>query len=226
MDGTLLQTKVYGGFAKAAQRVGLDYAVYRPASASNPTDPARQIATLRAQFTIHSSTNFSFIKPSDYNAPLYHALVDPTLLHVGDYLIGPQGTFFIASLTPSMPPLAVNCNRVITAWLPGPQVGAGPSGYGGTISSTPGSVADGVNNETAVMTSWPASVLLRSRATKDAYLPADTGSGMFRALVPAWPGVILRTTSIFSDDLGNRYVANVAELQDLGWRMDLQQVVT
>lgn len=226
MDGTLLQTKVYGGFAKAAERVGLDYAVYRPSSASNPIAAGNQIATIKAQFTIHSSTNFSFIKPSDFNAPLYHALVDPTSLQVGDYLIGPQGTFFIASLTPSMPPLAVDCNRVVTAWLPGPMAGAGLSGYGGTVANTAGSVASGADNETAVMVEWPASVLLRSRATRDSYLPADTGSGMFRAMMPAWAGVTLRTTSIFSDDLGNRYVANVAELQDLGWRMDLQQVVT
>jgi hypothetical protein len=226
MDGILLQKKVYGGYAKAATRVGLDYAVYRAASASNPTDPARQITTLKAQFTIHSSTNFSFIKPSDYQNPLFHMLGDPTNLLVGDYLIGPQGTFFIASITPSMPPLAVQCNRTVTVYSPGPQAGAGLSGYGGTLSQSPGNIAAGRANETALMTAWPCSLLLRSRATRDAYLPADTGSGMFRCLMPAFGSVILRTTNIFADDIGNRYVSNVAEKQDLGWRFDLQQVVT
>ena len=228
MDGSTLQTKVFAGFAKAASRIGLPFDLYRPQSTSDAIVPGNKIATLAAAFTIHSSKNFDFTKPSDYDKPLFHALIDPTRIAVGDYLNDPvttAGPYFIAEITSAMPVLAVACNRVVSIYQPGPQnVAEGLSGYGGTIPTTVATPFDG--NETAMLTNWPASLLMRSRSTRDAYLPTDSGAGMFRCLIPAFPGVSVRPSSIIVDDLGNRFVVQVAELQDLGWRIDAQHEVT
>ena len=227
MDGARLETKVFAGFAKAASRIGRPFDIYRPISTSDAIAPANKLSTLPAAFTIHTANNFDFTKPSDYDKPLFHALIDPTQIRVGDYLNDPAttaGPYFVASITSAMPVLAVACNRVISLYTPGPQnVAEGLSGYGGTMPTTAGN-PDG--NETAVLTNWPASLLMRSRSSRDAYLPADTGSGMFRCLIPAFAGVHVRPGSIIVDDLANRFAVQVAELQDLGWRLDAQQMVT
>lgn len=220
MDGALLQTKVYAGFAKAAQRVGLTYDIYRPTSANNPISVGNKILTLPAAFAVHGPANFNFTVPSDYQKPLFHALVDAAQIRVGDYLNNPANTFgpfFIAAMEPFKPVLAVQTNRTLTFYTPGVQ-GApiGASGYGGTTAA----------NETAFMTAWPASVLLGARGVRDQVLPEDAGYGSWRILVPAWTGAVIRSGTVIRDDIANRYIVQSAELQDFGWRIDAQQAVT
>ncbi len=218
MDGATLQAKVYAGYARAALRVGLPYDLYRPTGPNNPTGGAK-LATLSAAFTVHGQANFQFGAPSDYQKPLFHALLDGTQVQIGDYLVSEtnvQGAFFIASKDAGVPILAVQCNRVLTAWTPGPALAIGANGYSGTNQG----------NETAIMIAWPASVLLGARGVREQKLPEDAGYGSWRILMPAWAGVTLRPGTILTDDLGNRMIIQSAELQDLGWRIDAQQAVT
>ena len=63
MDGALLQQKIYGGYAKSALRVGLPFDVYRPSGSVNPLAIGNKIATVRAAFTVHSASQFSFDRP-------------------------------------------------------------------------------------------------------------------------------------------------------------------
>jgi hypothetical protein len=218
MDGARLQAKVYAGYAKAAQRIGLPYGLFRPISASNPIG-VTPIAILNASFTVHGPGNFDFSKPSDHKQPLFHALLDGSQVLVGDYLVSetnPQGPFFIASKDAGVPILAVQCNRTISAFNPGPALSIGANPYSGTTLA----------NETAILTNWPASVLLGSRGVRDQNLPEDAGYGSWRVLMPAWPGVVIRPGTILNDDLNNRMIVVSAELQDLGWRIDATQVIT
>ncbi len=223
MDGALLQSKVYGGFAKAAKRIGLPFDVYRPASASNPLAGGNKIATIPAAFTVHSSSNFNFEKPSDFKGPLFHALLDGTQVHRGDFLNDPAtvfGPFYIASMDPIVPILAVQTNRVVTVYRPaGSAKPIGVSGYGGTIAST------GDANEVALMTAWPASVLEGARGVGAGVLPADTGVGMWRVLMPYWTGVQITPGSIIIDDAGKRMIVRQAELSDLGWNIQAVQAL-
>lgn len=218
MDGARLQAKVYAGYAKAAKRIGLPYDLYRPASAFGPLIDS-PIATLNAAFTVHGPGNFEFGKPSDYKNPLFHALLDGTQVSVGDYLVSEtsqQGPFFIAAKDAGVPILAVQCNRTLSAFNPGPALSIGANGYSGTTQA----------NEMAILTNWPASALLGSRGVRDQTLPEDAGYGSWRVLMPAWPGVVIRPGTILNDDLNNRMVVVAAELQDLGWRIDATQVIT
>lgn len=220
MDAARLSQKVFAEYGKAARRVGALHDVYRPASSGAVIAPANKIATLNAAFTIHGPSNFDFTRPSDYDKPLFHLLGDPSSLRVGDYLNDPAhpfGPFFVALITPAMPPLAVNCNRVVSFLSPGPACPApGVSGYGGTVG------AAGSSNETPLLTSWPAS-LLRRRVTTTQYLPQDAGQATFETLIPAYGAVALKQGVVMTDDLGARYVVQMAEKQDLGWRLEVIQ---
>lgn len=220
MDGATLQAKVFAGYAKAAQRVGLPFNLYRPTSASNPIAAGTLLQSVNAAFTVHSGKNFEFGQVSDYDRPLFHALLDPTLVKVGDYLQSTaaeptQGPFFIVQITPSMPVLACACNRTVTVATPGPAHTAGVSGYGGTTRG----------NETPILTAWPASLLQRRVTSTREKLPIDGGQPLFRLLLPAFPGTSIRLGNIVTDDLGNRYVVSMVEKQDLGWRCDVQSAI-
>ena len=219
MDGALLQTKVYGGFAKAAARVGLPHDIYRPVDATNPLVVGNKIGTLQAAFTIHTAKNFNFEKPSDFTDPMFHALLDPTTLQVGDFIV-PQsgffGPFFIASKTPSMPVLSVQTNRTLSIYThAAASAQVGNIGYSGSTTAT----------ETAIVSNWPASMLAGSTSRRDNKLPEDLGKGSFRVIMSAPAGVIIKQNMIVIDDLGNRLSVQMAELQDLGWRLDVLLLV-
>ncbi len=218
MDGATLQAKIYAGYAKAAQRIGLPYDVFRPTSTDDPLSGVNWVANVNAAFTIHSASQFAFDKPSDHKNSLYHCLADGSQLQIGDFLTNEaaDGTFFIASMDAAVPIFAIECNNVLSAWNPGPSLSIGANGYSGT---NPG-------NETAILTAWPASVLLGSRATRDQQLPEDAGFGSWRIMMSAYPGVVIRPGTILTDDQNRRMVVQVAELQDLGWRIDATQAVT
>ncbi len=211
-DGTSIQAKIYHGYAKAAQKLGLSYGHYRPLTANDPITDPNQLATLSASFC----PDGSYRKPSAYGKPLWQCLADGSQLQVGDYLAG-GSTFFIAAMQPLLPIIAVECNRVVTVSRPGPAdfVGSGPYG-----ASTPGT-------EVKLMTGWPASVLQGTKGEKnDVNLPGDVRLPWWAILMPQFADVVIETSDILTDDLGRRYIVSSAELTDLGWRMTAQQAET
>lgn len=213
MNADKLQAKVYAGYGKAAQRIGPLCQLYRPLS---PTAPlANQLAPLYASF---NAEDFSYMRPNKYAKPTWFCVADGRLLAVGDYLVDPLGkTWFIAALQTILPILAVDCNRTISMRRPQRQTGNGRLGYNGDTAA----------NETILMSGWPASVLQGTKGEKsETNLPGDTRSPWWTVLLPAWPGVVLRSADIITDDLERRYVISSAELTDLGWRITAAQAQT
>lgn len=224
MDGITLQAKVYQGYGRAALRVGLPFDVYRPSGSTNPLAIGNKIATVKSAFTVHSAPQFSFDRPSDFKGPLFHALVDGTQIQRGDYLNDPAtvfGPFYIASMDPNVPILAVQTNRTVTVYrndgLATKPIGV--STYGGTVASGPNL------NETAIMTAWPASVLEGARGISSGALPADTGIGVWRVLLPALAGILINPGYVITDDANKRMIVRQAELIDLGWNIQAVQAL-
>ena len=219
MDAATLQNRIYSGYGKAAKRIGYAFGVYRPTSATaNPIQPGNLITTLLATFTV-SGIGFNFEKPSAYKNPLFNGLFDATLVLPGDYMVNAtHGTYFVASLPDQVPPLCVQCDRVISIKAPGPAktFGAQTAYSGSTLA-----------NEVAVMSLYPASILLdaRGRSTEVA-LPMDLPAPFFQILLPAIAGVDVRSGMAISDDQGRRYIISAAENSFLGWRISAQQAVT
>lgn len=214
MDSTTLQTRIYKGYSQAAKRIGPVYSLYRPTSAANPIASATLLGTLNASFNAEDMT---YSRPNKYGKPTWFCLVDGTQTRVGDYLINNTQTFFIAAMQPTLPILAVDCNRKINVLRPQQQSGFGAQGYGGDTAAS----------ETSLMTGWPASVLQGTKGEKnEVNLPGDVRNPWWQILLPSYPGVIIGTSDIITDDISRRYIVSSAELTDLGWRITAQQAQT
>lgn len=235
MNAALLQSKVYGGYAKAALRIGYTYSIYRPTTATAPLSSGYYIGKTPAAFTTHKAGQFNFDKPNDYNErSLFHALLDGSLVQVGDFLVAPPsagpdipgaaiGPFYIASKDPITPMLAVICTRVITISAPGPSTttaGYTPGSYAGTIIET------GAANVVPLIVDWPAQISQGARSVADKLLPGDVGEGMWTILLSAPAGVVLTSAMLIEDDLGRHYAIRTAELTPLGWRIAAQETHT
>ncbi|MRW88864.1 hypothetical protein GJ699_02580 [Duganella sp. FT80W] len=209
-----VQEKLYKGYAKAALKLGQQYDLYRPTAADYPVAPAQLVATVMASF---NPQDMKYGSAGDYAKPGWYCLTDGRLTKVGDYLVNGAEVYFIAAQQLALPIDAVRCNRVATVTRPKQQSGAGAQGYGGSV------VAD----EVALMTQWPCSILQGTKGEKtEANLPADIRSPWWAILLPAWPGVVLRSTDVITDDLGRRYTVSSAELTDRGWRLTAMQAQT
>jgi hypothetical protein len=208
MDGNRIQSLVYRGYAISAAKIGLPYAQYRPTTANGAG--WSPIATLLASF---NAEDMKYSKPNKYGHPTWFVLVDGSKTQVGDYLIGSGGTFFIAAQQAILPILAVECNRTISLARPQAQSQVGAvTNYEGNTPAT----------QTPLASGWPASIQQGSKGDlgdPSARLPGDIRSPWWAVLVPAIPGVTLRTYDLIADDLGRRYIISSAELTDLGWRI-------
>lgn len=213
MDAATLQSKIYGGYAKAALRIGPSFQLFRPSSATNPFQYG-PLGTLNASF---NAMDMTYGKPNVYGKPLWYALVDGTQTLVGDYLTNADKTYFIAAMQQTLPILAVECNRTLNVYRAGQQSTVGALPYGGNTAAA----------ETLLMKGWPASVLQGTKGENGGVgLPGDVRLPWWAILMPAFPGVTLRAYDILTDELNNRYIISSAELTDLGWRFTALQAQT
>ena len=206
MDGEKLQAKVYQGYGKAASRIGQPTDVYRPLFADDPLGNCISNNNRLAAFT----QNFNFNKPNEYGSPTWKVITDGTELIVGDYLVTPDSTYFIAAMQHLLPILAVSCNRTIQVVRVGQPDQEGAVGYGGITAE----------NKTPIMVGWPASILQGTKWEKNiAGLPGDERLSWWSILLPEFAGVVIMTADLIIDDLGRQYVVSSPELTDLGWRL-------
>jgi hypothetical protein len=213
MNGVTLQARIYAGYAKAAQRIGLPFDLYRPTGPANPLAPGNKLATLPASFRVDDR----YREAQVYGKSQWLAYLDDSQTQVGDYLIGENASYFVAAQRPLLPVLTVACTRTVSVFRIAVPTGFGALGYGGTIDGS----------EVPLMTGWPASVLQAGKGGRnDVNLPADVQAPGWTMLLPAWSGVVIEPSDIVTDDLGRRHIVSVPELTDLGWRLIVQQAVT
>jgi hypothetical protein len=219
MDAAALQDRIYAGYGHAAKRTGFNFEVHRPTSQwRGPIDASSRVATIPANFTVYG-TGFQFEKQSTYKQPTYNGMFDARVCKVGDYLFNAvRGTYFIAGLAEQGPPLCVGCNRTVSITSAGPAKSFG--------AQAPYSGADPAKDQD-VLVNWPASIIYdaRGRANEQG-LPLDLGSPFFGILLPATPGIDIRSGMIVTDDQTRRYIIGAAENTQLGWRISSQQAVT
>jgi hypothetical protein len=215
MDGARLQGLIYKGYGKAAARIGLQTDQYRAKSASSPLATTNKIQTLPVSF---NAQDWKYMSPNKYGNAVWYAVMDATSTLQGDYLSNAvDGTFFVASLQTNLPITAVQCNHTLNMTRPAQPTGVGAVGYSGDIAAT----------ETALMTGWPASVLMsRGGRQPDASLPADASGGGWEILFPQWAPVVLRPGDIATDETGRRYLFSTCELTDFGWRIRASMEIT
>jgi hypothetical protein len=199
MDGVAIQGKIYGGFAKAASRIGLPFDQYRPSGTGNPLAVGNFLATLPAHFRVDDGLK----RFSTYDNPLFATYVDGAQVQPGDYLThATAGTYFIAGMQPLLPILAIQCGRTVTISRP--------------TSATALS---------ALMTAWPASIVRKSaRGVDETHLPGNIANPNWEMLLPAVAGVGLDIADVVADDLLRLYFIEQAELSGYGWRCAIKQM--
>jgi hypothetical protein len=220
VDGATLQGKIYSGYGKAAARLGLLYACFRPQGTLNPLAPGNQYQSILAAF---NSEDWTFIKPNKYGKPTWYGLFDATHTLPGDYMVGAGGIFFIAGQQALLSILAVNCNRtiaVVRTSTPAATVGAVP--YGG-IYPTQETVVLGALTNQVCTTGWPASILVIGRAEASLNTPLSMKNAGWQILLPASVPIFLNAGDLFIDDQGIRYLAEACEQTDLGWRINAKE---
>ena len=215
MSGSLadeIQAAVDFGYAQAADILGQPYEIFRPMGTGNPLDSANLIGTLPATF---DATPYKFNKPNLYGTPVWYPLLDVSLVQPFDYLVGPLGTFFMHPQQPLLPLSCVSCNATVTVTRA--KAARTASGFG---AQAPG--GDDRASETVLATAWPCSLLEGTKGEKaETGLPGDTRAAWFKLLVPALPGVTLRSSDILTDGQERRMVVSSAEITDLGWRISV-----
>jgi hypothetical protein len=209
MDGTKLQAKIYKGYGQAAKRIGFDYQQFRATSASNPLS-STALQTLPASFT----TNFSYSAPNKYGQATWLGLFDARTFQPGDFLVGQQGTFFVAAMQDTLPIYCVQTNRFVSVTHVVQDQSVGLGAYSGGTKAA----------EVPLMTGWPASILQGTKGEgNDTKLPLDVRTPWWAILMPAYPGIVLRTSDVIRCDLGRKYIISSAELTDMGWRCTAMQ---
>lgn len=189
--------------------LGSPYNHYRPSGANNPTAAPQLLGSMNAW--IAADQKGMGVRASGYAKPIWYGMFDPTLTRVGDYLIGPLGTFFIASQNVPLPIQVIDCNHTITISQPANIGSFGASSqYGGDQRAT----------EVVLATAWPCSMLQGTKGeTGSTKLPGDVKQPWAQILLPAIPGVNLRNNFIATDETGQRHIMSSCELSSLGWRI-------
>lgn|SRR5574337_921706 len=166
MDGATLQSKVWGGYAKAAKVIGLSFDLYRPVANSDVIVSQNKIATIKAQMT-PNAVGPQFLKPSGYDGIFWQGLLDGSQVRIGDYLVNAQvGTWFIAEMAPLLPILCVSCNATATLMRPRANasdhvgsVAVGAQAYQGVEQST---VNNNPNAEDKISGVFPCAISARA----------------------------------------------------------------
>jgi hypothetical protein len=214
MDSARLEDRIRWGLNVAARATGATTSAYRPRGTEHPLAPRNRFLRLNAAF---GNLDGKFARPNGYGNALWCGIFDAAYTRPGDYLAQHDATWFIAAQQKFLPVLCVQTNRVVSFTRPAAQSSTGVNTYGGVTAA----------NVTPLMTNWPASVLAESREGRPlADLPNDTSVSLWTVLLPVFPGIVLQTADLMSDDLGRNGVIATTELTSLGWRLAVRQATT
>ncbi|MBE7157902.1 MAG: hypothetical protein INR62_05635 [Rhodospirillales bacterium] len=196
----------------AARHTGAWVDAFRPSGPDNPIDPVRRYMRLPAQFMAARGGERRANLPGDL---LWHGVFDTLYTQPGDYLSGPQGTFFIASQVALGPALCVMTNRVVTLTRPGRQSAVSGNPYGGYSP-------DRVD---IVIRDWPAAVVMNEHyGRQGASLPTDEPLAYLSLMLPSMDGRRLHPGDLVHDDIGRSAVLVATEETPTGWRLAAKMV--
>jgi hypothetical protein len=210
MDASTLQQKIYSGYAKTAQRLGLDAHVFRPAQADDPfTNP---VLALKACFTASRTAGTA----PRWGQSVWQGVFDGRQTQAGDYLRCYDGViWFIAAQALHSDIACVRCDRQVRFQHAQKTNTKGAIGYEG--------VNETLHTVLGAKTAWPVSILLGGRGQQGMNLPASENEAGYVALLPASVPIIIQPGDTLTDDLERRYRVRTAEETDMGWRLHIYE---
>lgn len=220
--------------AANAAALGLPYRVFRSAG-SNPL-LTTSVQTTPVIVTSAKAAGYSYTRSSTYDDVLFALQADFTNIQIGDYLVGPAGTLFIADMPSLRPVVAVLCNTTVSVTRPGEQLSS-TGGQAPGLPSQPGKTrgtywapstkpTTDLNGpgEVAIKFGIPASMIgTTGRATGVGELPSDApGPSRWRVYVPqsAFPKGTIKDRDILTDDQGERLQVSADYFSTIGYRIE------
>ncbi|CCD30303.1 Putative phage protein [Candidatus Glomeribacter gigasporarum BEG34] len=210
MDALTLQQKIYSGYAKAAQRLGLETQVFRPTQADDPfTHP---VLTLKACFNASRTTGAA----PRLGQSTWQGRFDGRQTQAGDYLWREDGAiWFIAAQALHADIACIHCDARVRIQRAQKTQTKGAVGYEG-VSETPQTVL-------GAKAAWPASLLFGGRGQQGANLPTSEIDAGDIALLPVSVPIIIQPADGLIDDLGRHYRVRAAEKTEMGWRLQVYE---
>ncbi len=213
MDGLRLADRLAYGAGCAGRRVGFLHDAYRPAGPCEPLELENRFLRLCVAFVLPGG---AVSGPSVFGVPFRQAWADWSYLQAGDYLAGPEGVVFVASIEPPKPMLVVMTNATLALVRPGALGQAGLTGYG----------AVGPGTDMPVRSGFPASLLAGGTGDRTRNgLPDDTKVPGFTALLPVVDGVVPQVADILINERNERYAVTSVEEMAGVWRLSAVQAV-
>lgn len=220
MDGPGINQKIRYGYAKAAEKLGQDFQLYRATNMINPIQPANLVGTLKMVTT----QTWNWMKANKPGNAIWYMVVDgqdssyPLSANGGDFLVGDH-TFYVLSKEYQMPMQGVETNATIQIIRPFQQTGPGLKPYGGYTPDT----------STVLVSNMPASILIQSVSNRGqmakSKLPTDTNEPIWIVMLPRLDSTNIRTGDVLIDETSQQYVLGVTESTEFGWRLTAQQMV-
>lgn len=199
-----VQRHVNKGYNKAAFHLGTPFVQYRPQTSGPVLVNANMVQELYLGFD--KSSNFDFLQPQDYNNAKYYALVDLTLVEIGDYFYDfDKRTFFVANIEPIKPAELMLCNHTISLYHPT----GNPSTYGGY---------GGITAPTLKFSGWPVVLLPGTKGeSNEARTPGSIRAPWGVMQVPRVPGITIDEYDLVIDEGQRRFIVSQASLAKEGW---------
>jgi hypothetical protein len=217
MDAATINARIYVGRAKAAQRIGYAFTIYRPLTAAAPLGNA--VGTINAAFNAADNT---YAKPNGYGRPIWFADLDGRVVRPGDYLINTTNAadvYFIAGMQSLLPIIAIDCPRRVRITGAPVVASAGNVGYFGVCD---GETSDVLGTASAP---WPAAINLGKGGgmVPDALPSGSRRNVGWEILLPPSVPITIHAGMHVTDDIGQRFTVDGAELTDLGWRLNCSE---
>lgn len=220
MDGLQINQKIRFGYAKAAQKLGQPFSLYR-ASGLTPSINPIVLGNLIGVLPMVASQDWTWMKANKPGNAIWFLCIDgqdsslPLAAVEGDFLVGDH-TFYVFSKEYQLPMQGMETNDVVQIERPYQSTDAGGQGYAQAYSAP-----------TLLMQGMPASILMFGRGKMaTTKLPTDTELPKWIIHVPNLGDVNLRTGDIVIDSTNERYVLSVTENTEFGWRLTAEKMVT
>lgn len=205
-----IQRRVWGGYAKAAAKLGKPRDLYRPSDVMNPLRLIDLVGTYRVAFD--ASPDFKFNGPARPGVPLRFALIDGAVVQDGDYLVDDHETHFIGEGAELQSIMAVRCNCIVTLLRTEDMSDFGNTEPPGTTTDVP------------LFKNWPVSIQRRGRGPgDDVQLPGDVNPSEYECLLPVIYGVVPpRSGDILVDDHERRFGVDAFNPVSTGWSLTIR----
>jgi hypothetical protein len=214
MDGVRLADRLAYGAGCVARRIGFLHDAYRPEGLEAPISLEKRFMRLAVAFVLPGG---SVAAPSGFGVPFRQAWADWSYLCAGDYLAGPEGVAFVASIEPPKPMLVVMSNTVVSLARPAAPTRTGLNDYGAVLPAT----------QSALLSDFPANLLVGGAADRSKVgLPDDTKLPGFVALLPMVATLLPHVADILTTDRGERFAVSAVEQVAAVWRLSLMQAAS